>query len=162
MKLTVVSDTHGNRDRLEQVVDANRDSDLFIHLGDGLREIWGVSQDQPDLDFVYVKGNCDLLCNVTDCPAEEIVEKAGVRIFCAHGHEYNIYSGLNQITDRANSLNCGIVLYGHTHISLVDFYNGVYIMNPGSLSQPRAGHRPSYGVITISDDGKVGMDIVEY
>jgi hypothetical protein len=157
MKITVVSDTHGNYRCLKQVVDDNRDSDLFIHLGDGMREIRGIIQENPDLEIIYVQGNNDLHPHITEC----VVEKAGYKIFCSHGHKYNIYFGLDRIISRAKSLDCDIVLYGHTHIHHNDCVDGVYVMNPGSPCEPRSGNKPTYGTITISD-GAVRMEIAEY
>ncbi|MCL1903055.1 MAG: metallophosphoesterase [Oscillospiraceae bacterium] len=164
MKIIVMSDTHGKYDRVDDVVKKNKDdAALFIHLGDGAGEAWRVSQGYTDVDFKLVKGNCDLANSDIDCPDNRVVEIAGHRIFCAHGHMYNVYSGLDTIAAAARNEDCDIALYGHTHVSLTEFYNGVYIMNPGSLSSPRTGGRASYGIIELSEnDNKVGMDIIGY
>ena len=38
-KLIVVSDSHGNRDGLRAVLNAHRDADALIFLGDGLNDL---------------------------------------------------------------------------------------------------------------------------
>jgi predicted phosphodiesterase len=35
-------------------------------------------------------------------------------------------------------------------------------MNPGSISEPRGGNHPTYGVLNIFENGAVVMEIVEY
>ena len=50
-------------------------------------------------------------------------------------------------------------MYGHTHKPFLEKVNGVTVLNPGSLSYPRQeGRRPSYMVITVSDDGRMDYD----
>ena len=158
MKITVISDSHRNDRRLKNAVDANRDSDLFIHLGDGLDEVWRLAETEPKLNFVFVMGNCDRHSYVE----ENIIEAAGQRIFYTHGHYYGVRSGIKDIVKRCSELKCGILLYGHTHIPKIEYISGIHVMNPGSISTPRGGSRPSYGVVTISEDGAVSMEIVEY
>ena len=44
MKIIVISDTHGNMHRLKDVVEKNKDADLFLHLGDGAEEFFEVQE----------------------------------------------------------------------------------------------------------------------
>ena len=41
------------------------------------------------------------------------------------------------------------LLYGHTHIRPIDYHEGLWIVNPGSIGDHR---RPSYGVLTVEGD----------
>ena len=52
---------------------------------------------------------------------------------------------------KAAAENCDIVLYGHTHLAKIEYREGRYFLNPGSLRQPMEGH-PSY--IELNLDGK--------
>lgn len=163
LKITVISDTHRNYHRLKDVIDRNLDSDLFIHLGDGILEIMDISNEYskkyPNLEFAFVKGNSDFI----DYTDERVVEIAEHRILCTHGHNYDVHWGLDMLADRARSLGCQIALYGHTHIYKTEQIDEtLYIMNPGSLEQPRGGNKPTYGTIEISDSVSVSMDIVAY
>jgi putative phosphoesterase len=162
LKITVISDTHRNYHRLKEVVDRNLDSDLFIHLGDGLLEIMDISGEYakkyPNLEFAYVKGNCDY----GECVEERIVEIAGYKIFCTHGHYYNVNWGTDALITRARVLGCKIALFGHTHVYKTEQVDLMYIMNPGSLDRPRGGNRATYGVIEISETGEISMGIVAY
>ena len=50
----------------------------------------------------------------------------------------------------ARAKNADIALFGHTHRGLTRYEDGLYLMNPGSLT--RAGEH-SYGIIDITDGG---------
>ena len=41
------------------------------------------------------------------------------------------------------------LLYGHTHIPHIDYHDGQWLVNPGSIGDHR---RPSYGVLTVEGD----------
>jgi putative phosphoesterase len=158
MKITVISDSHRNFHRLKQVVERNIDSDLFIHLGDGMLEVIDVLKLYPDKKFVFVRGNTDYL----KYREESVVDAGGYNIFCTHGHNYNVHWEMDTIIRRAHSKHCKIVLFGHTHIYRTECINGMYIMNPGSLDRPRGKNLPSYGIITISENGTVSMNIIAF
>jgi hypothetical protein len=162
MKITVISDTHRNYARLKDVVDRNLDSDLFVHLGDGIHEVMDISSEYakkyPHLDFTYVRGNSDYI----EHDEEAVVEIAGLKIFCTHGHNFDIHWGLDKLTNHARDLGCKIALFGHTHIYRAEQVGSLYVMNPGSLDRPRGGNRATYGTITISERGTVSMNIVAY
>ena len=46
----------------------------------------------------------------------------------------------------------GITLFGHTHIPVTVYEEGVWLVNPGSVSAPRQG-KPTYAVIDIEQNG---------
>ena len=103
----------------------------------------------PQLPFYAVRGNCDWGC---DWAAERVVELGGHRLYCTHGHLYGVKTaGTALLEKRAAEENCDIILYGHTHTARVEYRDGRYILNPGSLRQPAEGH-PSY--IELNIDGK--------
>ena len=60
--------------------------------------------------------------------------------------------GTEQIVEEAHKHAANILLFGHTHLPLVERSGELYIMNPGSCSRPRSG-APSYGVIDFTDSG---------
>lgn len=157
MKLTVVSDTHKDFHGLKKIVEDNLDSDLFIHLGDGQHELLDMIQLFPDKDFYFVKGNSDF----GHAKEERILTVGGYKAYLAHGHLLNVHGGLERLVDKAAFNHCSIALYGHTHLYRTECVNGIYIMNPGSPSSPRGKNPPTYGVIEISDDGRIAMNIVE-
>lgn len=157
MKITVIADTHKDFHKLKGVVDANLDADLFIHLGDGQYELIDVANLYPNKKFVFVKGNADH-GNIKE---ERVITVGGYKVFCAHGHTLDVQAGTEKLLDNAAYHECKIALFAHTHIYKTDFVDGIYVMNPGSVSEPRGKNPPTYGVIEIADDKTIKMNIVE-
>jgi putative phosphoesterase len=64
---------------------------------------------------------------------------------------YVVKNGLEQLTKRAVELKADIVLYGHTHEAkeTYDSEHKLHLLNPGSISQPKPGKPPTYGVVEI-------------
>ncbi|MDR1754014.1 MAG: YfcE family phosphodiesterase [Eubacterium sp.] len=158
MKITVFADTHRNYNALNAVVNQNLDSDLFLHIGDGQFELLEVASAHPDKKFLMVKGNRDY----GSLDDERIIDLDEFKIYCNHGHELDVNSGLEKLLDKAAYNDCKIAVYGHTHLFKTDLINGIYVMNPGSLESPRGKNPPTYGVIKISDGGEIIMNIIEY
>jgi len=157
MKITVVADSHKDFHKLKSVVEANLDADLFIHLGDGQYELIDVANLHPDKKFVFVKGDSDH-GNIKE---ERVITVGGYKIYCAHGHTLEVHGGTEQLLDRALYHECKIALYAHTHIYKTDFVSGVYVMNPGSISEPRGKNAPTYGMVEIAEDKTIKMNIIE-
>lgn len=158
MKILVVSDTHGRWGALYNVVQAHPDAEIVIHLGDGCADLEHIRPSFPDRKMVCVAGNCDIMA-VQSVPSSSIVSVEGMDIFITHGHNYRVKTGLSLLQQAAQARGAKICLYGHTHIPDNDVRGGLYIMNPGSIGNPRRGI-PTCGIIDISA-GKVSMHIEE-
>ncbi len=146
MRILVVSDSHGNRQRLWDTVASQSGLSGVIHLGDGLREAEDVAGDFPSIPFYTVQGNCDFPSVAYDAPTSRLEILGGVRVFCTHGHLYNVKYDLIRAVLAAEEVSAGVLLYGHTHIPFTDYREGLHIMNPGSLSR-------SYGLLDITPAG---------
>lgn len=156
MKILVVSDTHRNFNVLKQIVNNNEDSDLIIHLGDGENEARDIQNMYPQIPCVYVQGNCDYGTH----HLYEVVTACGYKIFCCHGHTYDVHSGLHELAAAAKAEDCNIALYAHTHLHRTGIVDDVFIMNPGSPDSPRNHNEPTYGVINLTSDGQIEMKII--
>ena len=150
MRILVVSDTHGNGDLWQQVILEQPRAAAVIHLGDGAREAQDMADKFPMLPFYLVRGNCDWGMAAEDLPVSRVERLAGKRIFCTHGHAYDVKYGLYRVTMAARENKADVLLYGHTHQAFTDYEDGLHILNPGSLS--RGGH-PSYGLLDITPQG---------
>jgi len=53
---------------------------------------------------------------------------------------------------KAESLHCKAAFFGHTHIPVFCEAEGIYLLNPGSLSLPIGGRKGSYAVATAEKD----------
>ena len=144
MRVIVFSDSHGSTVCMREALLDHPEADMIIHLGDGERDLEKLAELTGGRRIVQVCGNCDLYSLL---PANEIVDAAGVRIFCSHGHTELVKHGNQAFISKARSLGAHIALYGHTHQTVTAYDDGLHIMNPGSI---RAGE---YGIIDITPSG---------
>ncbi len=150
MRIIVVSDTHRRFREFYDIIQKHRqEAALFIHLGDGQREVDDMLELFPDLNLCCVRGNCDY---GSILPEVEVVSAGDERILCTHGHNLFVKSTLEPLKKLALQNSCRIALYGHSHKSDTHYEDGIYFMNPGSPCQPR-GCKPSYGIIDITPQG---------
>jgi len=159
MKLMIASDLHGSSHfvtKLAERIEIEK-PDKILLLGDLLYH--GPRNDLPELYntkvvaallnerknmLLCVRGNCDTEVDqmVLDFPIladYALVEVDGHTIFATHGHIYNC----------ANLPPIGtgdILIHGHTHIPEHTSRGDVLILNPGSVSIPKAGSCNSYMV----------------
>lgn len=133
MEIAVISDTHRSNYELNKLTQIIKEVDMVIHLGDNIEDAESLS-DNFKGKVISVRGNCDFGSFV---PAERLEVVEGKRIFITHGHRYNVKYGLNNLKYRAEEVQADIVLFGHTHESLVEYEGGIWFVNPGSASMPR-------------------------
>ena len=147
MRVIVISYTHRDFRTLRRIVDKHRgEAGLFLHLGDGAREIDDLLALYPDLPFEAVRGNCDF---ASRWPITHVTMAEDVKIFLCHGYTFH---SVGEIAAQARKNGCRIALYGHTHRGDTHYDEGIYVMNPGSPSCPRDG-KASYGVIDVTPGG---------
>ncbi len=155
MKILVISDTHGSYETLLDSI-IYEEFDMVIHLGDYVEDGESICE-YLSLPSLIVAGNGDFASIYKD---EELLEAKGKRILLTHGHLYNVRRGIDSLYYRAMEEKADLVLFGHTHIAVNHFENGIIFMNPGSPSFPRNNFyyenkdKPSYGIVTISHDIK--------
>lgn len=147
MKILVFSDSHGRSSRLEEAAALHPDADMMIFLGDGLRDVESLFEKIYSIPCVAVKGNCDNLSTglAGTYLDEQTLDVGGVRIFCCHGHKYNVKSSYMQLWYRAKEKEADLALFGHTHTPLEAEADGVRLFNPGSVAQG------SYGIVYIEN-----------
>ncbi|MCL2055667.1 MAG: YfcE family phosphodiesterase [Oscillospiraceae bacterium] len=149
MRIVVFSDSHGNVDILRQIMQSQPEAEAIIHLGDGERDFDQLRLEHPDKVMRNVRGNSDW---GSESKLMDTVLLEGKRIIFAHGHTLNVKQSPSMLLGEAQSAGAQIALFGHTHYSMTDYKDGVYLMNPGSPTQPRRG-RATYGVIDIGPEG---------
>ena len=154
MKILVVSDTHGDFNSLLRAVKAQPDAEVIVHCGDGDEQVQLLKETIKDKMIVGVRGNCDWNSFL---PSKETLKICGKKIFITHGHLYNAKIGLYKVVCAAREEGADILLYGHTHIAMNTYEDGLYVMNPGSCS----GYMASYGILEITENGDVLTNIVK-
>ena len=140
MKILVISDTHNMIQNAVSLV-TKLDPDYVLHLGDMCEDCHRLEDMFPRKLIVSVKGNNDYFDK--SYPLERCFELGGKRIFMCHGHKYNVKSSLMSLIYRAKEQGADIVLYGHTHLSHKEDYDGMLIINPGTVG--------TYAVIEITE-----------
>lgn len=152
-----MSDSHGQSVQVEKIIRANPEADMFVHLGDGEREISEMRMKYPDIDLRSVRGNCDF---GKDSPDFQIIEWGKARIFCTHGHRYGVKGGTELIRSIARDNGCSAVFFGHTHERYLALEDGIDILNPGSCAFPRDGNKPSYAFVDVTENG-IFLNIID-
>lgn len=151
MKVLVMSDTHGLYDNLDQVLEKECPCDLIIHLGD-IEDADTYIESVAGCPVEAVRGNNDYFSKLPD---EKILVLNNLKILITHGHYYYVDAGMEQLMKEAKGRGVDIVMFGHTHRPVIRSKGELTALNPGSLSYPRQeGHKPSYIVIEIGEQGK--------
>jgi putative phosphoesterase len=145
-----------------RIAQAQASAEVFIHLGDGERDFAPVREKYTDKLVRSVRGNSDF-GSLSPLMDTLVVERR--RIMFTHGHTLNVRQSTELLLEEARRTESDIVLFGHTHVALSDrlfipgHSNEVYLLNPGSCSQPRSG-QPSYGLLDITDNGIIARIVV--
>ena len=145
MRVVVLSDTHGRVERIKKVIEQQPQAELFIFLGDGLRDFRQAMYGVPVEEW-RVCGNCDFGANEEYTLISYVKD---VKFYCVHGHEWNVKYSLGELIDQARSKDANVLLYGHTHQAYYAYRDGLHIFNPGSLGSPKEPFYPTYGTIDI-------------
>ena len=163
MNILVISDSHGHRDRIKEVLERQiKRPDALIFLGDGLSDVdWC---DTSGIALFKVRGNCDsvFLNDMTNAPDEQIINLDGIRIMMTHGHNYGVKSTLTPLMNAAARNKADVLLFGHTHEGFemtlmpendlgIKLEKPLYIMNPGSLGSYAA----TFGIVSSDSQGRI-------
>lgn len=160
MKIFFMSDIHGSEYYLNKALEAyeREKCEYIVILGDILYH--GPRNDIPKgynpksvantlnklkNKIMCVKGNCDgevdqmmiefpILCDYSTMLYN------GKRLFLTHGHKYNKNNMLP--IDEGD-----VIISGHTHIPVCEEIEGIYFINPGSITFPKENTKHSYGIL---------------
>lgn len=160
MKILIASDIHGSAYYCRSLLERYREEkpDKLLLLGDILyhgprndlpreyapKEVLAMLNEMKE-EILCVCGNCDTEVDqmVLEFPilADYCILYAGNRmIFATHGHQHN--------TTHPPMLKEGdILLHGHTHVPVLEEFDGKYYINPGSVSIPKENSAHSYMVL---------------
>lgn len=147
MVIAVVSDTHNYNSIVKDVLKSIEDTDMVIHLGDVVEDAEYIKKHFKG-ETIYVKGNCDMNSFI---PSERMEIIEGKKVFITHGHNYRVKEGLLKLKNKALEIGADIVLYGHTHLSSVEYKEGILFINPGSPSLCSRG-KNSIAIMEIKDN----------
>ena len=158
MKIMFISDIHGSYIYAKKALEMYEleKADKLVILGDILYH--GPRNDLPDgyapkkvikllndykNKIIAVRGNCDAEVDqmVLEFPIRAdyaTIDVDNHHFFLTHGHLFD--------ENNLPNLNSGdIFVYGHIHKQVAKDQNGIYIINPSSISLPKEGNN-SYGI----------------
>lgn len=148
-KYLIISDSHGNKKNIMQILEKETDAQKVIFLGDGLSDIAQIKNLYPSFDFEVVRGNCDI---GTDIPSMQILALGGLRVLICHGDGFDVKMSLLGLRRAAITMGANVALYGHTHKQYYEYLDGLYIFCPGSVEKNiPANANICYGVMEIKD-----------
>jgi putative phosphoesterase len=162
LTIGVISDTHvyphGSRHLPEEVLDLFRrfDVGLIVHAGDVnistvLEELGGVAT------VIAVQGNNDDQTLVRVLPLTVRFTVGRFRFVLLHGHLGQ--TARAEAKKQAGSADC--VIYGHSHIPMIEQVGSSILFNPGSATDRRWQEHFGVGLIHVTDD-KISPELVLY
>lgn len=142
-RVAVFADTHHSFKWLPFAVERLGKVDLLIHLGDFAPDAEKVAEALGGVPYFAVRGNND---SGSVYPKLRVERVEDAWIMLVHGDGY--YT-TGQMAQKARDNRCAAVLFGHTHEPLLRADGEILILNPGSLSLPRRGSRPSCALLEV-------------
>ena len=159
MKVLIVSDTHGRNHYLIDTINRVSPIDLLIHLGDfetGEEYIRSIIT----CPIECVAGNNDFFNGL---PKDKLINVGKYKVLLTHGHRYGVNFSISAVLEKAKLLQADIVMFGHTHVPMIDLSGSIWAINPGSLALPRQNGRiPTYIIMELDSYGDAHFTLNYY
>jgi putative phosphoesterase len=152
MKVVVLSDTHMPKRAKKlpsRLIEELKEADLIIHAGD-----WQTIDVYNDLKnygkVIGVFGNVDGPEIKEIFGEKALIKEHGYKIGITHGH------GKGKTTEKRallafNSELVDCIIFGHSHIPIKKYEDGILLFNPGSPTDKRRQGKYSFGVLKIGE-----------
>jgi len=150
----ILSDSHGYLD--PRIKDTVNQCDYIVHAGD-IFNADILEQLNPDKQLIAVAGNNDLpaLWNASEAdvvkalPQNDTLELPGGLLVVEHGHRLG--NKPNHDDFRCDHAEARLVVYGHTHLRVIDKKEEPWVVNPGASGKERTHGGPSCLVLHASE-----------
>lgn len=160
MKYMFASDIHGSAYYCRRMLEAyeKEGAERLVLLGDILyhgprndlpreyapREVIRLLNEKKE-NLLCIRGNCDAQVDqmVLEFPIladYALLVLEGRSFYLSHGHIYQ-EGNLPPLQER------DVFVYGHTHVLRAEKKEGRVYLNPGSVSLPKEGNPPTYGIL---------------
>lgn len=152
------------RERKIKAIKGNHDKYLLGELDYNLEKdrLYNLNKQK----HIISENNLEFL---TSLPSEIVLKLSGKNIYMTHSLPSNCEQYIYNVQDLSVELikHYDYYFLGHTHIPLVTMHYGTYIINPGSVGQPRDyTNKPSYAIVDLVQDTvlikKVSVDNERY
>ena len=145
MKIIVLSDSHGRKSKLEELL-KNSTYDYVFYLGDGLKDISNFNEN----NVKKVCGNCDFFSTEAGTRIEKILSTL---VMLTHGHLFKAKYAIEPMVSYAKENNCSLLCFGHTHKQKYEMIDGITVVNPGAFKNGQ------YAEIEIEKNGNIKVDL---
>ena len=99
----------------------------------------------------FVSGNNDFFNGL---PKDKLINVGKYKVLLTHGHRYGVNFSTSAILETAKKHKADIVMFGHTHVPMIDLTSSIWAINPGSLALPRQNGRiPTFIIMDIDSRG---------
>jgi putative phosphoesterase len=149
VRLAIISDTHlprGTRALPAECVRQLTAADAILHAGDFMEASVLTELEAMGPPVHAVRGNVDAADLQARLPGTRVVQAAGTRI--AMIHDAGPAVG-RLVRMRRRFPDADAVVFGHSHIPLLEEADGFAIFNPGSPTERRRSPRHTMGIATI-------------
>lgn len=150
MKILVLSDSHASMQFMRRCVE-KLNPDAIIHLGDYYDDAEALAEQYPHIPMHQVLGNNDSGRAPIHARQMLCYTVGGVMLYMTHGHNHNVYYGIEALVADARKYGAQAALYGHTHKPDCHYEpDGLLVLNPGS-----AGYGGRTAAILKTDGEKI-------
>lgn len=159
VRIGVLSDTHlprGARRIPNQVFRLFENADLILHAGDFI-EAHVLDELKAIGPVQAVLGNCDSAELARQLSVTTSISAGGITIGMIHD------SGEKKGRRRrmaAEFTEHRVVVFGHSHMPLIEDDGSLMLLNPGSACDPRKAKVPSVAILEIAD-GRPTAELIE-
>ena len=132
-------------------------------MGDYASDLRKYEKKYGNLKMAAVNGNTDYSLHgqteqiIDISPSSEIK----LRLLITHGHRFGVKRNLDRLLKYAKELEVNAVFFGHTHEDVCFVQDGIFVMNPGSLTFGKERGN-TYGLVRVTKDGKFSGEIINY
>ena len=148
VKICLISDSHGSRKNVEDLL-FNNNFDYVFFMGDGLKDFENVEE---VVNLKKVMGNCDFF-NFEAITQFASIE--GFKIMQTHGHEFRAKLTPLLMLEKAKNNYCDIVCFGHTHNQKTEKIDGILFINPGAFKNGE------YAVLTLTKNEQPVVELLK-
>lgn len=146
MRILLLSDTHNDTNRIDDILEQCGKIDQVIHCGDVERDAEYMSYVMPPLTPICsVSGNNEWYA---EKPYFTTLTFEGVRFYITHGHQERVKRDFSLLAHKARKNDCRVALFGHTHKRTDEIIDDIRVINPGSVCYPGC----SYAMLTVEGE----------
>jgi len=167
VRVAILSDTHGIVD--PRILDAITGCDHAIHAGDicSASVLQSITTVVPEL--TAVTGNNDLASLwsadeadiVNAIPQTATIDLPGGKLCVEHGHIHGMHQPDHALLREAHP-DARLIVYGHTHIMLIDDSTIPWVSNPGAAGATRTQGGPSCMILTAYADTEWNIEMIRF